>query len=849
MELHYKQYPPKKRYIYVSNFLQDLYTLYQNGCDKKLHTYKHIALYSAIETFLTRIYPSQLTKEKDISSIQYIFILPSQEYTSKDFIDNIWLPLLQKTPWVKGNFSNKTKFYNRFQCLTYYLNKQIELQREHIHLIWILQCRPDSTKLLVNLAPVRMVYDPELVAASRKSIANLGENALLSAKLLYPTALFEIPIHTRNEKVDELANFLYMKVFADQERKSNHAVLDEYYTDSNNESLIHQLISAISKSFYKDKLDWEISVEHFINSNQMDHLLTNENKSRLSLIKYNDVLQYFDDSRIFFSIRDEVLSATQKYCSEENFHNVIAIEEDEWRSLAKEKEDHKGSPGYNFAVEHCRRFYLIKAQSTIHRIVKGTPRCKNSTTWSYKERNLTDGCAYKILNMVELSSKIKQPIVVKSFDGGKDSSIADPVTRYGKFKLINQIQPYGYYVEANININNKIKMSLNQVIETADCVSGIIRSTLPISNVCCKATGVYEFILDRIWETITRNVMTQKDNATHQYEMTMKDSYELFKSSLTGVVKNCMESASANISDLDEIIYNHESNSMCSISISHRFLMDVGLLPYLRTIAIMIVSSLAANAMFGKYEISCLVITGEFLYKWLEQYNPTYGSFIWNHLKSAIYSALNSNQSRTQLTMTKPIVFEDNICNYQPLKLEVYQQIFSKHYFVFLSFAKQHNVRVHLDKGNHLISLPYTTEGDRSIWKIPVSHSEEEGALRPILKDKLYISLDPERINQLNVSLRLMCLSGKELDDLDEAMSSQFNVALLVGHNIFNASVESIKNRISFPLEVEIQPTGYLPAVELKMRMGIDTSLLHNALRFDHTRYPERLTLQLIRSK
>ncbi|KAL9548644.1 hypothetical protein PS6_006484 [Mucor atramentarius] len=199
--------------------------------------------------------------------------------------------------------------------------------------------------------------------------------------------------------------------------------------------------------------------------------------------------------------------------------------------------------------------------------------------------------------------------------------------------------------------------------------------------------------------------------------------------------------------------------------------------------------------------------------------------------------------------MTKPIVFEDNICNYQPLKLEVYQQIFSKHYFVFLSFAKQHNVRVHLDKGNHLISLPYTTEGDRSIWKIPVSHSEEEGALRPILKDKLYISLDPERINQLNVSLRLMCLSGKELDDLDEAMSSQFNVALLVGHNIFNASVESIKNRISFPLEVEIQPTGYLPAVELKMRMGIDTSLLHNALRFDHTRYPERLTLQLIRSK
>lgn len=253
MELHYKRYPPKKRYLRISNFLQDLYVLYQKDCDKKSQMKDDATLYLATKAFLTKIYPFQLRQDKNTSAIQYVFILPDQKYASKDFVDEFWLPLLQNTPWaVKGSSSNKIKFYNNFQCLIYYLNNQIGLQREHLYLLWNLQLKSsDENKLLVDVAPIRAVYDPELIAASKRSTATLGENILFSPKLPFPTKSFEIIVPSVNEKVNELAIFLYLKVFAVAEAVSHQTQLDEYNTDSKNESIIHQLISAISESIYK----------------------------------------------------------------------------------------------------------------------------------------------------------------------------------------------------------------------------------------------------------------------------------------------------------------------------------------------------------------------------------------------------------------------------------------------------------------------------------------------------------------------------------------------------------------------------------------------------------------------
>lgn len=99
----------------------------------------------------------------------------------------------------------------------------------------------------------------------------------------------------------------------------------------------------------------------------------------------------------------------------------------------------------------------------------------------------------------------------------------------------------------------------------------------------------------------------------------------------------------------------------------------------------------------------------------------------------------------------------------------------------------------------------------------------------------------------INASAGLICVSKEELNNSDEAISSNFNVALHVGRDPFDGSTTFVKNRISFPLEVDIRPCSHSSAaVDLKMRMGINVSSLRDPLKFERNEFPERLTLQAI---
>lgn len=95
------------------------------------------------------------------------------------------------------------------------------------------------------------------------------------------------------------------------------------------------------------------------------------------------------------------------------------------------------------------------------------------------------------------------------------------------------------------------------------------------------------------------------------------------------------------------------------------------------------------------------------------------------------------------------------------------------------------------------------------------------------------------------ISLGLLALSLSDLDDAHTALENRMNVALMsdIGH--FQSSVEVLKARATFPLEVKITPCSYLSAIDLKLRMGIDASV-NNPLEYNHVAYSERLTLQKI---
>lgn len=253
MKLHYKQYPPNKTYQYVSNFLEDLYRLYQNSCAVKSKTKDDFALSEAITTFLTKIYPRQIKEKVNSAVVQYVFILPSSEYTNEAFIEEFFRPFLANTPWIVDNDPlNKVLFYTKNESLFYFYNGD-HMEREKSYMMCSLEKVADKDAMLLSIDAVRAVYDPDLILASNRPITALGHNAIFSPKLLIPTFRIEISLPPPLEKLKNLAKFLFLRVFADSEDTTigDDTLFDYYYYDNSfySAKLIQDLIQDIAKSY------------------------------------------------------------------------------------------------------------------------------------------------------------------------------------------------------------------------------------------------------------------------------------------------------------------------------------------------------------------------------------------------------------------------------------------------------------------------------------------------------------------------------------------------------------------------------------------------------------------------
>lgn len=109
------------------------------------------------------------------------------------------------------------------------------------------------------------------------------------------------------------------------------------------------------------------------------------------------------------------------------------------------------------------------------------------------------------------------------------------------------------------------------------------------------------------------------------------------------------------------------------------------------------------------------------MYKWLKKYNSIYSALIWEQLKSDIISLLYIKQLRTCLIMTKAIIFEDHLLEYQPLKLEKYRQVFNKGYHLDIYLGEDTNLKIYQDKGKYYEEIPCIEIGEKQVWSIPLS--------------------------------------------------------------------------------------------------------------------------------
>ncbi|KAL7312960.1 hypothetical protein PS15m_008664 [Mucor circinelloides] len=855
MTFHYKQNPPHEKYFHISNFLQDLYALYQSTCKGTPQTQEDIALCSAIITFLTKIYPSQqLFNEKEAYATQHAFILPSHEHTDRDFVDTFLRPLLRSTPWLKSNdLASKTVFYSSIDTLGYLLNGSLlqwitlKLQREKKYLLCKLQKVNGQHKLLLTIDITRAVYDPDQIAASGNSIAALEGRTLFTLKPIAPPLKLEIAIFPTIEKMNHLAKFLYMKVFADEDDDSVEQ-LEDYNTNSRNRSLIHRLIRSISMSNYKTEWSRSIEAGHFPDHREWCHMLSDKNKARLSQITYMDILQLFDDFNIS-SLESEVTQYLRLHREGESFESLVAVDDkQEMSEVSYHTSKHHNSVNFDFTSQYCHQFYLLKAQHNVFSFVKNLYGNSNTSIIPITEWSLAEACAYKIWKMVSLSNKLGKPVVMKltheDTQENQENRLKEKAIHIGKWALVDKIKANEYFVEVKFSCSNEIKMYLNQVIETETDDIKQLRSTLSIQDLSYKVEDMYDYISGNIWNVIDQHSTNSECRSANEGNPDI-NRYTEFRSSFRKTIINVMESGLNTITDLDEVTHHYNAKPKCTcIIITHRLLMDAGLIPYLKYLGRAIVAPLRTNAMLGNYKISCLLLTGDFLNKWLERGSSTYGDFIWHHLQQAISTELNEKQLRTHLLMKESIVSKDRTLDYEPLKSKRYRQVFSKQYYLRISPNDGKNLQVYQDKGDHCLKIPATKQDGDLIWEIPLLPTEDKVIENCSLEERFYLIIDPKDTDRLYCEIRLIALSANDFENVDEALSSRMNVALMSDILPFESSaVDNLKATSTYPLEVKIMPCSYLSAIDLRMRMGIDASA-NDPLEYNYIAYSERLTLQ-----
>lgn len=173
-------------------------------------------------------------------------------------------------------------------------------------------------------------------------------------------------------------------------------------------------------------------------------------KSRLSCITYGDIMQFFDDVDVP-SIESKIGDYLKKHGDEEIFQSILSFEQDDSPELACIEIKPYKTHNLLFGENICQRFYLLRVKKAMICFLEQLKKSKSAEVTISSPWTTADGCAYKILKMVQLSNRLGRPIVIKSVGENKQRSNKASIIQEEKLSLIDKIQPYGYYVEANID--------------------------------------------------------------------------------------------------------------------------------------------------------------------------------------------------------------------------------------------------------------------------------------------------------------------------------------------------------------------------------------------------------------
>lgn len=229
--------------------------------------------------------------------------------------------------------------------------------------------------------------------------------------------------------------------------------------------------------------------------------LNDTQNEKLSTIKFDELLNIFGNSGLN-NIESLILNYIDENAAGESICGVFFMQ-DQAQSYLDEKTHNHPLKYSSSTFKYCFIINSIIIQRDVIAIFEKRRRSLGHIyQLLFDQHSLSDGCANKIFKMIELSSRLSHPSVANP-DAIKQSRQLNVSQKcIEKEEIIHKIQPYGFYVEANVDCQNKINFFLNQVIETTTEEGRSERSTLSIIDYSCKITDMYESLSESLWNSV-----------------------------------------------------------------------------------------------------------------------------------------------------------------------------------------------------------------------------------------------------------------------------------------------------------------------------------------------------------
>ncbi|CAO3647000.1 unnamed protein product [Mucor fragilis] len=595
-------------YTLQDKSLQSLLKEYLDTCakeqDQQNEKEKHHIL--AVQQYARQLRQDLLEDESLVfDRCQFIFVLPLGWACSSEYMDGLWA-LFMETEWIhKSDPKNRLIFSPFIECLCQDLTAKNfnNFEREKKYLLLSL----DNT--VIHVLGFQMQSAKELIAVSKKLAA--------SDFLLVPTELGDAVtmdiseldhlIYNRVKKiiVRHVLNIIQRKRFykkgslrftngnrkiTQKQHNNINAAIQTLFSEASLHQATEEVVETLGKTLIADK------------DMPLCEILYDDGK-------YKEIVKGLTCGVLM----SDLLTDT-------NIKGIVDTLICKVKGLYNKYSRFQNSPDGIQDIVLYRHSTFYSSYETLFRKALLDANLISAHNEFIPEINICFGAMQKPFKMVQIANALLPPTIWKN---GNSTQLK--WTDYNAHEE-DLLPPNSFYVQAYIN-DDHIRFILNKVIAVSSVNGAVQKSTFTIQEMSVELESIFDSVCDTMWNHLMMPEC-QRDPGlldhcdTHLTGEYSAANYYFFKRSIQEMAEKLLQE---NFVKCNQDIDNNHPISIskecsCSLRISFRALINIGLQPAISHVATIIASSLASSSFFGLYTVSALIIMDDSKYTLLQNH-------------------------------------------------------------------------------------------------------------------------------------------------------------------------------------------------------------------------------------